>query len=87
VSKYDKEKVAYDQKKQEYKEFCARKLSLASGIRDPTSKEKEEAKELERKEAKEERFLAFASKRHPEHPAYAHYIQKQKVKKQKINEK
>jgi hypothetical protein len=32
-------------------------------------------------------FLAFASRRHLEHPAYAEYIKKQKLKKQKQGEK
>jgi hypothetical protein len=79
--------VTYDQEKQEYKNFCAKKLCLATGIDEPTSKEKDETKEVERKKAKEEEFLAFASKRHPEHPVYADYILNQKVKKQKINKK
>jgi hypothetical protein len=68
--------------------YIPRKLSLTTtDIQDPTSKEKEESEELEKCKANEERFLKFASKRHPDHPAYADYIERQKAKKQKPNER
>jgi hypothetical protein len=65
---YDRKMVTYKQKKQEYDELCAHKLSLTTDIEDPTSKEKEESEELEKCKANKERFLKFAYNATPTTP-------------------
>jgi hypothetical protein len=62
VKTYEKEKI-------EYNTFCKQKLKQTPIIKEPTSKEKEESKELRKLKANEKKFIKFASKHHPNHPA------------------